>query len=92
MRISTTLLVPVLLSCLAGPTAFAAGQDAKPDNSAINARDKNGAASTPQKQREIDAVLAAHGAQDFAAHWLRHCGLDWAADLIVPLPPEGVSP
>jgi osmotically-inducible protein OsmY len=55
MRISTTLLVPVLLSCLAGPTAFAAGQDAKPDNSAINARDKNGAASTPQKQSNAKA-------------------------------------
>ncbi|HEY0501852.1 MAG TPA: conjugal transfer protein TrbE, partial [Lysobacter sp.] len=48
-------------------------------------------ASTPEHQRDIDAVLAAHGAQDFAAHWLRHCGLDWAADLIDP-PPEGVSP
>ena len=39
-------------------------------------------ASTPEHQRDIDVVLAAHGAQDFAAHWLRHCGLDWAADLI----------
>jgi type IV secretory pathway VirB4 component len=39
-------------------------------------------ASTPEHQRDIDAVLAAHGAQDFAAHWLRHNGLDWAADLI----------
>jgi type IV secretion system protein VirB4 len=39
-------------------------------------------ASTPEHQRDINAVLAAHGAQDFAAHWLRHCGLDWAADLI----------
>ena len=49
-------------------------------------------ASTPQHQRDIDAVLAAHGARDFAAHWLRHCGLHWAADLIDPPPPEGVSP
>ncbi|MDA7417079.1 conjugal transfer protein TrbE [Xenophilus arseniciresistens] len=48
-------------------------------------------ASTPEHQRDIDAVLAAHGVQHFAAHWLRHCGLDWAADLIDP-PPEGVSP
>ncbi len=39
-------------------------------------------ASTPEHQRDIDAVLAAHGAQDFAAHWLRHSGLDWAAELI----------
>ncbi len=49
-------------------------------------------ASAPEHQRDIDAVLAAHGAQDFAAHWLRHCGLHWAADLIDPPPPEGVSP
>ncbi|WP_285411423.1 conjugal transfer protein TrbE [Variovorax sp. efr-133-TYG-130] len=39
-------------------------------------------ASTPEHQRDIDAVLAAHGAPDFAAHWLRHSGLGWAADLI----------
>ena len=39
-------------------------------------------ASTPEHQRDIDTVLAAHGAQDFATHWLRRCGLDWAADLI----------
>jgi len=49
-------------------------------------------ASTPEHQRDIDAVLAAHGAADFAAHWLRHCSLDWAADLIDPPPSEGVSP
>ncbi|MFT3778341.1 MAG: conjugal transfer protein TrbE [Ottowia sp.] len=49
-------------------------------------------ASTPAHQRDIDAVLAAHGAPDFAAHWLRHCSLHWAADLIDPPPPEGVSP
>lgn len=55
MRISTTLLVPVLLSCLAGTAAQAAGQDAKPDNSGINARDKNGAAATPQKQSNAKA-------------------------------------
>lgn len=49
-------------------------------------------ASTPEHQRDIDAVLAAHGTQDFAAHWLRHCGLEWAADLIDSPPPKGVSP
>jgi type IV secretion/conjugal transfer VirB4 family ATPase len=43
-------------------------------------------ASTPEHQRDIDAVLAAHGTQDFAAHWLRHSGLDWAADLIPSFP------
>ena len=49
-------------------------------------------ASTPEHQRDIDAVLAAHGTQDFAAHWLRHCGLDWAADLIDHPLTQGVSP
>ncbi len=43
-------------------------------------------ASTPEHQRDIDAVSAAHGAQDFAAHWLRHSSLDWAADLIPSFP------
>ena len=43
-------------------------------------------ASTPEHQRGIDAVLAACGAQDFAARWLRHCGLDWAADLLPSFP------
>ncbi len=43
-------------------------------------------ASTPEHQRDIDALLVAHGAQDFATHWLRHCGLDWAADLIPSFP------
>ncbi|HZX85095.1 MAG TPA: conjugal transfer protein TrbE, partial [Reyranella sp.] len=43
-------------------------------------------ASTPEHQRDIDAVLAAHGTSNFAAHWLRHCGLDWAVDLIHSFP------
>ena len=43
-------------------------------------------ASTPEHQRDIDTVLAAHGAQDFASHWLRHSGLGWAADLIPSFP------
>jgi hypothetical protein len=29
-------------------------------------------------------VLAEHGYDGFAAAWLRHKGLDWAADLLVP--------
>lgn len=39
-------------------------------------------ASTPEEQRDIDAVSAAVPSSDFAATWLRHRGLDWAADLI----------
>ncbi|MFX7506704.1 conjugal transfer protein TrbE, partial [Acinetobacter baumannii] len=41
-------------------------------------------ASTPQDQRDIDAVLAAahSDSSPFAAAWLRHRGLHWAADLL----------
>jgi len=48
-------------------------------------------AATPQDQRDIDEVcahvLADGGANGFAAAWLRHYGLDWAADLIASFPP-----
>ena len=46
-------------------------------------------ASTPQDQRDIDAVLAA-SPSSFAAAWLRHRGLDWAADLLPSFP--GLTP
>lgn len=39
-------------------------------------------ASSPPRQRDIDHVLAQDGTSDFAAAWLRHCGLNWAADLL----------
>lgn len=39
-------------------------------------------ASTPQDQHDIDAVSASTSASGFAAAWLRHRGLDWAAQLI----------
>lgn len=39
-------------------------------------------ASTPADQRAIDRVLAEEGRQGFAAGWLRHKGLDWAADMM----------
>jgi len=47
-------------------------------------------ASTPQDQRDIDRVLLDAGAPGFTGAWLRHAGLDWAADLIpsFPSPPE----
>lgn len=47
-------------------------------------------ASTPQDQRDIDAVLGGAAPGGFAAGWLRHRGLDWAADLIpsFPMPSE----
>lgn len=43
-------------------------------------------ASTPQDQRDIDAVLAGTAPDGFAAGWLRHRGLDWAADLVPSFP------
>ncbi|MGR4870335.1 conjugal transfer protein TrbE [Variovorax sp. LARHSF232] len=43
-------------------------------------------ASSPQDQRAIDAVCASVPTFGFAAAWLRHCGLDWAADLIASFP------
>jgi type IV secretion system protein VirB4 len=43
-------------------------------------------ASTPQDQRDIDAVLAGTASGGFAADWLRRRGLDWAADLVPSFP------
>ncbi|MFP3688100.1 MULTISPECIES: conjugal transfer protein TrbE [Burkholderia] len=39
-------------------------------------------ASTPQDQRDIDHVLLNAGTPGFAGAWLRHSGLEWAADLM----------
>jgi type IV secretion system protein VirB4 len=54
-------------------------------------------ASTPQDQRDIDAVLAAASpTSSFAADWLRHRSLDWAAELLseapVPAPQAALDP
>ncbi|MFV0278826.1 MAG: hypothetical protein ACK5HY_16830, partial [Parahaliea sp.] len=43
-------------------------------------------ASTPEDQREMDALLASTAVPDFAAAWLRHRRLDWAADLLAKAP------
>ncbi len=45
-------------------------------------------ASMPQDQRDMDAVLAATSSTSaaFAAAWLRHRGLHWAADLLPSFP------
>jgi type IV secretion system protein TrbE len=40
------------------------------------------ATSSKTDQMAITRVLANHGRADFAAAWLRECGLGWAADLI----------
>ncbi|RYG10913.1 MAG: DUF853 family protein, partial [Burkholderiales bacterium] len=49
-------------------------------------------ASTPEDQRAIDAVSGAGNSRNFAAAWLRHRGLDWAADLIPSFPSFPSSP
>jgi type IV secretion system protein VirB4 len=40
------------------------------------------AASSRTDQRRIEELCAHHGRDGFAAAWLRHRGLDWAADLL----------
>jgi type IV secretion system protein VirB4 len=49
-------------------------------------------ASDPATQQRIDAILAEHGAADFACPFLSGAGLDWAAALLTdfptPQPPE----
>lgn len=44
-------------------------------------------ASTPADQRAMDTVLAQAGRDGFAPEWLRHRGLDWAADLLADFSP-----
>jgi type IV secretion system protein VirB4 len=51
-------------------------------------------ASDPATQARINALLAEHGATDFAARFLSDAGLDWAAGLLAdfpnsPAPQEG---
>ena len=40
------------------------------------------AASSKSDQIRIGEIIAAHGQAQFAAAWLRHRGLEWAADLL----------
>ena len=46
------------------------------------------AASSKTDQRRIAELLTEHGREDFARAWLRHRGLDWAAQLL-PAPAPG---
>jgi type IV secretion system protein VirB4 len=43
-------------------------------------------ASSPEHQRAIDAVSVGTSSSEFAAAWLRHSGLDWAAQLLGEFP------
>ena len=49
------------------------------------------AASSKTDQIAIADLFAKHGRDGFAAAWLRHRGLDWAADLFVPEPTDTSS-
>ena len=53
-------------------------------------------ASSPQDQRDIDgvssSVLSSASSSSFAAAWLRHRGLDWAADLVPSFHPLSSIP
>ena len=40
------------------------------------------AAGSEKDQTQIDRVLELGGDDNFAAHWLRFKGLEWAADLM----------
>ncbi|WP_375739430.1 conjugal transfer protein TrbE [Pseudomonas boanensis] len=44
------------------------------------------ASASPAEQREISRILQESSPADFAAVWLRHRGLDWAADLLASHP------
>ncbi|AOE86055.1 conjugal transfer protein TrbE [Pseudomonas sp. TCU-HL1] len=44
------------------------------------------ASASPAEQREISRILQESGGAEFAAAWLRHRGLDWAADLLASYP------
>ena len=48
-------------------------------------------ASTPEDQRGMDALLASMPVADFAVAWLRHRGIDWAAQLLDQHSPAGAS-
>ncbi len=53
------------------------------------------ATSSKADQLAIDAITGTHGCADFAARWLRHRGLGWAAELLPapsPLPQPGPQP
>lgn len=43
-------------------------------------------ASDPATQARIDALLAEHSPENFAARFLEQAGLDWAADLLADFP------
>jgi type IV secretion system protein VirB4 len=49
------------------------------------------AASSKTDQRDIERLMAEHGAQGFAAAWLEHRDLGWAASMLVQPDPTGIT-
>jgi type IV secretion system protein VirB4 len=50
------------------------------------------AASSKTDQVAIADIFAEHGRDGFAAAWLRHKGLDWAAELLTAKPDQDQEP
>lgn len=50
------------------------------------------AASTKAHQRKVEEILESQGLERFAAAWLRACGHDWAAQLLVDPAPWEILP
>ncbi|OYV41332.1 MAG: conjugal transfer protein TrbE [Rhodospirillales bacterium 20-64-7] len=48
------------------------------------------AASSKTDQNAINQIIAEHGRAGFAAEWLRHKRVSWAADLLAKLTPEEI--
>ncbi|MBL4802242.1 MAG: conjugal transfer protein TrbE [Emcibacter sp.] len=49
------------------------------------------AASSPEDQKHITEILSRHPKSEFAAHWLRAQGMDWAVDLITKAKEEAYA-
>ena len=49
------------------------------------------AASSKTDQRHISELIAEQGQSGFAAAWLRHRGLGWAADIVTAAPTSSVD-
>jgi type IV secretion system protein VirB4 len=48
------------------------------------------AASSKTDQNAISQIISEHGRAGFAAEWLRHKGVGWAADLLAKVTPEEI--
>jgi type IV secretion system protein VirB4 len=49
------------------------------------------AASSKTDQNAISQIITEHGRADFAAEWLRHKRVGWAADILTNIAPDKIS-